>query len=314
MKEKSSDRRRVRTIRGASVALALLASAPASAVVILDGTWRDQGGAPGYEWVGFAAHLKLASEPQFRGVLALASDGETWGEASGTWIGNDDTHGWVLTAAHVFDLPARPDAYVVRAPNGSVMKADRVFVHPKWNGDAESRTGYDLAILRLTRPVAGAGAPPKLYGGGDEAGKLVTFVGYGSRGIGSVGEKAKFYRGSDKAAAQGVVDQWVDLVRPPPRSGDGGNYLGVFLPKEDGSLANPYGGARRPATPLVGLLGSGDSGGSAWMKLGATWVIVGVNGNGTGRARYGDSSWMARVSPHRDWITGIFPGAAFTVP
>jgi hypothetical protein len=123
MKEKSSDRRRVRTIRGASVALALLASAPASAVVILDGTWRDQGGAPGYEWVGFAAHLKLASEPQFRGVLALASDGETWGEASGTWIGNDDTHGWVLTAAHVFDLPARPDAYVERAPNGSVMTA-----------------------------------------------------------------------------------------------------------------------------------------------------------------------------------------------
>jgi hypothetical protein len=25
----------------------------------------------------------------------------------------------------------------------------------------------------------------------------------------------------------------------------------------------------------------------------------------------GDSSWMARVSPHRDWIAGIFPGAVF---
>lgn len=298
-------------LRAALVAVSIGWFHPAAAVVVLDSTWSEEGGAKGREAAGFGAHLRLAAEPQFRGVVALASDGETWGEASATWIGNDEHHAYLLTAGHVFDLPARADAYVARGPKGEVLKADRVWVNPGWNGDNDTRTGYDLAILRLTKPIDGLGAPPTLYGGVAEAGKLVTFVGYGNRGIGSKGEKDAYYSGSAKAAAQGVVDQWVDLVKPRPRHEDGGNYIGVFLPKEDGSLANPYGGARRPVNRLAGLLGAGDSGGSTWMRLGKRWVIVAVNGNGTGKARYGDSSWMARVSPHRDWIIGIFPGALF---
>ena len=289
----------------------LLTATPGSAVVILDSTWQAEGGAKGRESKGFGAHLRLAAEPQFRPVLALASDGETWGEASGTWLGNDGRHAYLLTAAHIFDLPARADAYVVRGPSGEVLKADKVFVHPQWNGDEETRTGFDLAILRLARPIEGAGPPPALYGGRDEAGKLVTFVGYGSRGIGSTGERDAYYEGSDKAAAQGVADQWVDITDPPPRKGDGGNYFGVFLPREDGSLKNPWGGSRRPASRLAGLLGSGDSGGSTWMRLGSDWVVVGVNANGTGKARYGDTSWVARVAPHRGWISEIFPGVRF---
>lgn len=295
----------------AAALIGLAPAAPAFAVVILDGTWREEGGAKGRESAGFGAHLRLAAEPQFRSVLAFASDGETWGEASGTWIGNDDTHAFVLTAAHVYETPARANAYVVRGPKGEVLKADRVWIHPGWNGDNDTRTGFDLALVRLTRRIDDAGPQPLLYGGKAEAGKLVTFVGYGNRGTGSSGEKAAYHTGSAKAAAQGIVDQWVDIADPVPRDDDGGNYLGVFLPKEDGSIANPYGGARKPANRLVGLLGAGDSGGSTWMKLGSRWVIVGVNGNGTGRARYGDSSWMARVSPHRDWIVGHFPGARF---
>ena len=318
MRETTTTDRRSRRAAGraglllaATLAAGLAVTRPAAAVVVLDSTWREEGGAKGREAEGFGAHLRLAAEPQFRAVLALATDGESWGEASATWIGNDERHAYLLTAGHVFELPARADAYVVRGPRGEVLKADRVWVHPGWNGDNDTRTGYDLAILRLTRPVDGLGTPPALYGGGEEAGKLVTFVGYGNRGIGSKGEKDAYYSGSAKAAAQGIVDQWVDIVRPRPRDDDGGNYIGVFLPKEDGSIANPYGGSRRPVNRMVGLLGAGDSGGSTWMRLGKRWVIVAVNGNGTGKARYGDSSWMARVSPHRDWIVGIFPGAVF---
>lgn len=311
---------RFQMLRRAGLAVAFLSAAavltpPASAVVILDGTWKAEGGAKGREAEGFGAHLRLAAEPQFRSVLALSTDGETWGEASGTWIGNDETHGWILSAAHIYDeLPADPKAYVVRGPDGRVLKIDEVWTHPKWNGDAEARTGYDLALLRLTRPVVGAGPAPSLYTGRAEKGKLVTFVGYGNRGIGSKGENERFYKGSGKAAAQGIVDEWVDLALPMPRKKDAGNYIGVFLPKEDGSLENPYGGSRRPANRMIGLLGAGDSGGSTWMKDESGWVIVGVNSNGTGNARYGESSWMARVSPHRDWIRGIFPGALFSAP
>lgn len=293
----------------AVVALALVTS-PASAVVILDSTWKAEGGAVGRESAGFRAHLKLAAEPQFRAVLALATPDGEWGEASGTWIGNVDGHGWILTAAHIFELPGSPDDYVVRGPKGEILKADRLVLHPKWNGDTETRTGYDLALLRLKKPIEGLGEPPVLHAGAGEAGRLVTFVGYGNRGIGSQGERAKFYEGSDKAAARGVVDE---VVEPADRrkKGDLGNWMGVFLPKEDGSIENPYGGSDKPADRLVGLLGSGDSGGSAWLEVGGRWRIVGINSNGSGKARYGDSSWFARVSPHRDWIAGHVPTARF---
>lgn len=302
--------------QGFAVGMAMLAvvaaTAPAFAVVIQDSLWRREGGTRSKAWAGFGASLRLAAEPQFRSVLALSTDGESWGEASGTWIGNDDEHAYILTSAHIFEKPAKPGDYVVRLPDGSIAKPDRLWMHPGWNGSTDERTGYDLTILRLKRPVEDAGSPPVLYGGDGEAGKLITFVGYGSRGIGSTGEQDRYYQGSDKAAAQGVVDQWVDLADPMPRNDDGGNYLGIWLGREDGSLSNPYGGDDKPANPLVGLLGSGDSGGSAWMKVGGQWVIVAVNSNGSGTASYGDSSWFTRVSPHRDWIRKIFPGARFS--
>lgn len=300
---------------GATLALlALLASfAPqADAVVILDSTWRAEGGAKGRESQGFGAHLRLAAEPQFGAVLSLSSDGETWGEASGTWLGNDDKHAYLLTAAHIYERKARPDDYSVRTPDGRVHTPDRMWVHPQWNGDFDTRTGFDLVMLRLPRPLTGLGPQPVLYGGTGEAGQLLTFVGFGSRGIGSTGEKDHFYSGAGKAAAQGVVGQVVTMSKTLGRNHDAGNYLGIYLPKEDGSLPNPHGGSNKPATRLVGLLGSGDSGGSAWMLWQGQWVITGVNSNGSGTAAYGEESWFTRVSAHRAWISGIFPGARFS--
>lgn len=284
----------------------------AQAVTILDSTWRQEGGAKGQEWAGFKAHLALAAQPQFRSVVAFASDQETWGEASGTWIGNDDAHAYILTSAHIYEQPAKASTYTVRAPDGTRHHADRIWVHPQWNGDTDTRTGFDLVLLRLPKPWRGMGPQPLLYGGRAEAGKLITFVGFGSRGMGSTGEQDRFYRGTAKAAAQGRVDEAVETAKPVPRSGDGGNYLGIYLPKEDGSIPNPFAGATKPATRLVGLLGSGDSGGSAWMVWKDAWVIVGVNSNGSGTARYGDSSWFTRVAAHRAWIQGIYPGAQFS--
>lgn len=293
-------------------AAVLMPQRDAGAVVILDSTWREDGGSKGQETKGFASALALAAQPQFAAVLAFASDGTTWGEASGTWIGNDDQNrAYILTAAHVFELPARTDAYVVRGPNGKILKIDKLWLHPRWNGDTDTRTGYDIALLRLNGPVTGIGEPPVLYSGKAEAGKLLTFVGYGSRGIGSTGQQDRFYSGSDKAAAQGVVDQFEPFDKTASDSDDAGNYLGVFLPKEDGSLKNPYGGKNRPVNRLVGLLGSGDSGGSAWIQTGGQWLLAGINSNGDNNAEYGSSSWFCRVSPHREWISRIFPAAKF---
>ncbi|MFD2264531.1 peptidase S1 [Lacibacterium aquatile] len=242
----------------------------------------------------------------------MSYDGDNWGEASGTWIGNDASHAYILAAAHTFDMPPAPDTYLVRAASGKILKPDRAWSHPDWNGDTDTRTGWDLTILRIPGPLTDMGEAPWLYNGDDEHGRLITFVGFGSRGIGSVGQQDRFYEGSDKAAAQGMVDQWVGPEKRLKEDEDGGNYLGIYLPHEDGSIENPYDGATKPTTPLVGLLGSGDSGGSAWLQIGAKWVIVAVNSNGDGNANYGDSSWFTRIQPHERWIRGIFPGARFT--
>jgi catechol 2,3-dioxygenase-like lactoylglutathione lyase family enzyme len=293
------------------VAMPMLASLPASAVVILDSTWAEEGGTEADPGAGFTAALQIADESQFRGVIALSTDGESWGEASATWLGNDDDHAYLLTAGHIFELPGSVDDYVARAPDGHTVAVDKLWIHKRWNGDADTRSGYDIAIVRLEETLEGTGPEPHLYTGTSEAGKLITFVGYGNRGIGSIGEVEKYYEGSDKAAAQGIVDIAEDAVEPFPKSDDAGNYLTIALPKEDGSVELSTGGKRKPATRLVGLLGAGDSGGSAWMKVRGEWQIVGINSNGTGNATYGETSSFCRVAMHRDWIRKIFPGAKF---
>ncbi len=289
----------------------VLFASSAQAVTIQDSLWRQEGGTKSKPWAGFGASIKLANEPQFKSVLALSTDGENWGEASGTWIGNDEDHAYILTSAHIYEKKPKASDYVIRGTNGKTLKADKIWVHPDWNGDTESRTGYDLVILRLPFPLNNAGPQPILYDGKDELKKLITFVGYGSRGIGSTGEDDKYYEASDKAAAQGLVEEVVDAT-PELNETDSGSYLGIWMGREDGSLKNPFGGSNKPATPFVGLVGSGDSGGSAWMKRGEQWMIVGVNSNGSGKASYGDKSWFTRVSFQKPWILKIFPRAKFS--
>lgn len=124
-------------------------------------------------------------------------------------------------------------------------------------------------------------------------------VGFGSRGIGSAGEDSIYDGLPGKAAAENAVAEVMDAIQPPPADGDAGNWLSVTLRREDE-------GAGR----LDGILGSGDSGGSAWLLTGGLWAIVGVNANGTGDT-YGSQSFFARVSGTQDWLRSIVPGLSF---
>ncbi|HYH18888.1 MAG TPA: trypsin-like serine protease [Azospirillum sp.] len=303
-------RKRARLAWSLLVAFGLLAPRAAPAVVVLDSTWREEGGARGREAAGFGAHIRLAREPQFRSLVAVSyDDGATWGSGSGTWIGNDDAHGYVLTSAHVLEDTAA-NTVVVRTDGGTILRGTRAWIHPGYKPEGDY-TGVDVAILRLARPVTDAGPPPVLYSGSAEKGRTITFMGFGTRGIGSVGENERYNRGSEKAAAQGLVEEAVPLRRMSAKVEDPGNYLTVFLPREDGGIENPLGGPRRPVSRLAGLLGSGDSGGSAWMPLGGGWVVVGINTSGDGEAQYGDNSWFVRVSGVRPWIASVFSGARF---
>src|SRR5262245_1422334 len=95
---------RRRFVAGAVGGALAVARRPAGAVVVLDETWRAEGGGPGHESRGFRAHIALANQPQFKAVMALSSDeGESWGVASSTWIGNVRGEARLLCAGHVFE-------------------------------------------------------------------------------------------------------------------------------------------------------------------------------------------------------------------
>lgn len=185
--------------------LSLAAAGTAQAVIILDSTWADQGGAAGAEGDGFGAAKALAMEPQFCAIMNFF-DGEQIG-ASGTWIGNDqDGTAYVLTAAHNFGDGDDPKIWTYYTRAGAEFTGKAVHINPNYDPSSDETAGYDLAIVELNGPVKDCDRPPLLYGGDDELGQRATMVGFGSRGIGSVGQDDKYYTSEDAAAARNIIE------------------------------------------------------------------------------------------------------------
>ena len=279
---------------------ALLAASmplPAPAVVILDSTWEDQGGSLDDPAQGYSAHVALAMQPQFAAIFGL-HDGEGYG-GSATWIGNDEDHGYLLTAAHNFDGGAGAQSWIYWSRAGTAYQGVEVQIHPAYDPDDEDSAGYDMAIITLDGPVTDAGRQPRLYDGQDELGRVVTITGYGSRGLGSTGEGDDWYdfEGETPAAARNVVDE-VD--------GENGENNLIVDFDDDAGEASVTGDAA-PVDELEGILGSGDSGGASWLRTNSGWVIAATNTWGDDSV-YGSISGFSRVSTQLDWIASVFPG------
>jgi len=211
--------------------IAAIFATPAKAVVILDSTWKSNGGSKGHEAAGFAAHFVLANQPQFASKVGLW-DGDQYG-GSGTWIGNDDEgHAYILTAAHNFGGGGGASSWTYFTSSGEEFDGLEVTLHPKYNEKDDGTEGYDMAIVKLDGTIDDAGDAPCIYIGGSEKGKVGTIVGFGSRGIGSTGQQDKFYEVDDPAAAARNVIDHVEGT-------DAGNILEVDFDKEDGS-ANAF--------------------------------------------------------------------------
>ncbi len=283
--------RRLLAIAGLSFALAGFAGT-AGAVIILDSTWHAE---------GFSAHIALARQPQFAPLIALSDDdGEEWNTCSGTWIGNFDGAGYMLTAAHCYGHDEGPDHYLYRTHTGQVLSATEVDFHPLYNGDGNNRSGYDFALVRLDEEVTDSGPPPPLFSGKVKEGARVVIVGFGARGTGSRGEQSEFDRPqNNKTAAENTVDEVMEPRLPIPKDDDAGNWIRVTLRRE-----------REGAGRLDGILGGGDSGGSVWMRVGGRWTIVAVNASGTGDT-YGEHSYFGSVAGVRSWLTKLLPGLRF---
>lgn len=276
----------------------LILSSLSRAVIILDSTYQES---------GFEKAEAIAQEPQFKSLIFISDS------ASGAWIGNYEGHGYVLSAAHVFDDDLDAASYVFRTFDGKKYHGEKIFINPYWNGNEDDRTGYDFAIVRLTEEVDTAGPQPSLYGGSNEEGKIITFLGYGYRGTGKKGQDTSIDTQNKPAGGVGLIEKVEEAKDPIPKKGDAGSYLGIWLPKENGSLENPLkdNGITKPISDVAGILGSGDSGGPAWIELDNGWAIAGVNSNGGGNAEYGKASWFSRVSHVEPWIKSIVPSARF---
>ena len=123
-------------------------------------------------------YLNLGDDPRYASVGKFdLTKWEPGFSASGTVVGSD----WVLTAAHVMD-GATTGQFTV---GGQTYNVSKWVTHPKWDG--ELRRGYDLALVKLDRDVAGV-APASLYTGRKEFGALATFVGFGRTGTGLTGD------------------------------------------------------------------------------------------------------------------------------
>lgn len=277
--------------------IAILISNSAYAVIILDSTYKK------FE---FKKAVELASEAEFSSLAYIYTNDYA---GSGSWIGNYDGHGYILTAAHVFG--EKLTNYTCKLRDGKTYAIDKLYIYPTYKaGDS----GSDFAIIRLSESVDDAVVKPVLYAGNNENNNIVKFMGYGYRGMGTKGQDTSIDTNDTPAAAEGLIEQVVDADNDKSAQ-DKGNYFSVWLPKEDGSIKNPLteeGGITKPVSELAGLLGSGDSGGPAYIKVNDKWVIAGVNSNGDGNATYGDVSSFARVSYVKDWIKEIVPTAEFT--
>jgi hypothetical protein len=274
-------------------------STTANAVIILDSTFKQ---------TGFLQAENLAKQPQFKSLIYIEGDkADTFG--SGAWLGNHAGHGFVLTAAHMFDKKNHAADFIYHSRGGKTYYAEKAFIHPLWNNHFEERTGYDFAIIELTQPVTDAGEAPTVYVGDIKAGQLITFMGYGFRGTGLRGEDTTIDTKDQPAAAQGMIEYYIPLAKPVPPTGDAGNHFSIWLPREDGTVANPLDddGIKKPINPLLGLLGSGDSGGPVWMQIKGEWMIVATNSNGTGNATYGEISSFGILSGVYSWIKAIVP-------
>ncbi|NJK71965.1 MAG: trypsin-like serine protease, partial [Synechococcaceae cyanobacterium SM2_3_60] len=133
------------------------------------------------------------------------------GECAGVWLGNDHRRGYILTAAHCFDDGYGSSSYYYHTSTGAVMLGHNLLIHPRYT-DIYETPGYDLAIVTLTQPVRGLPAAV-LYAGEDEYEQVVTFVGYGIRGIASVGEDISYHDGRPtKAAEQGRAAEFIESL------------------------------------------------------------------------------------------------------
>lgn len=206
---------------------------------------------------------------------------------------------WALTAAHCAEetslgaATALGETFAVEVA-GLSRDIDLVVKHPRYQqGVADN---VDLALLRFTAPLSSP-RPILLNAAKNELSKVVTIVGWGYFGIGTLGRQ---YADGRMRYATNRISQ-------------SGRYLRYKFddPRE----------AVSASLPTEGMLGLGDSGGPALIETiagvrlagVAIGQLVDVNYEEETQGRYGAIAMYERVSSHLTWIKSVINCAECTI-
>jgi autotransporter-associated beta strand protein len=280
---------------------------------------------------------------------------------SGTLIADASGNQWVLTAAHNWDQTVRNMTFTFQNITYSVdgfgnvngtannticpVNMNSLIQHPYWSrfGGVGVSQGWDVALFRLNKPVAGI-APATLYTSGDEWNQTGYTVGFGRLGTGTT---PVFYNNNNyKLAMTNVIDRVTTqnvttdsravypggiLVSDFDSGSAGNNTLAISgLPTKLGDIGyrtevlDPAGvifGASSLSVQTTGEGGTakGDSGGPTFVKnaLTGTYQIAGITSWGLNPANYydsekglyGDLTYMTRISQQVGWINETMAAA-----
>ncbi|MGL4906140.1 MAG: trypsin-like serine protease [Plesiomonas sp.] len=264
----------------------------ANAVVINEEIFRDNGGDPN----NVARDIKYHNEPlQNKSYdLPYLVVGSIPG-CTATWLGNDRA-GWtyVLTAAHC--VPYQTEETIINtyfkswdgktiASGSGVAYVPSVRINiPQGMGGAST----DIALLKLPTidiPIDDNGHPlqrPVLYDGTQEYGRTVSFVGYGTWGVGlDQSDSYKPTQGDRRLKGNSTINSIFELDH-----GIGSTYA----PK----------GTTRDWARVAG----GDGGSSWWQHHNGVETIIATTNGGHSMLSTG-----ARVSKYTSWIKSIYPDA-----
>lgn len=212
-----------------------------------------------------------------------------------TWLGEDNTWSYILTAAHCYEYSkeVNPAKAAFMSWNNEYIAAGEGFfyVHPLRlktpNGMYGAAT--DIGIFKLPKiahPKDAHGKPivqPIVYDLKNELNKAVEFVGYGMWGVG-LDVSGMYYpdEGPRRLWGQSQIDQIIELEH---------------------ALCAGY---EKSSSPTKWVrMAPGDSGCSWWQIHKETKTIIAVTNGG------GDCiSTGTRISQYAHWIKSIFPNVS----
>jgi secreted trypsin-like serine protease len=198
---------------------------------------------------------------------------------------------WALTAAHcaeetlLDDTVAAGRRFAVDVANRN-REIDLVIKHPDY--DQQSASDIDLALLRFRNPSPSP-RPVPLQTSNTELGEIVTLVGWGYFGIGTLGRQyddGRMRRANNRVT---VAERYLRFEFDDPRDRD------------------------LESLSLEGVPGLGDSGGPAFIENASGLALAGIAvGQIKGsdfseetQGKYGAIAIYERVSRHIDWIETV---------